>query len=113
MLLLMHGPSREDAPMSLGQALAAEIDRRGISQRAAADLIGVRYQNLSQWIAGKYRPKSEYLAPIARFLHLPVKEVKALRAQSVVDPAKRLEAIEADLAELKDMVLDLARRRQR
>lgn len=102
--------------MTLGQALGIEIERRDVSQREAAEQIGVTQQVLSRWISGQHQPKALYVSAIARFLRVPERQVREMRAEqrptTTAQTNRRLEILEAKVDDLTNLVVsELARRR--
>lgn len=102
--------------MTLGQAIGIEIERRDVSQREVAEQIGVTQQVLSRWISGQHQPKTTYVPAIARFLRIPERQVRELRAvtrpTSAAQTARRLDALERKVDDLTNLVVgELARRR--
>lgn len=67
----------DDAP-GLASALADEIDRRGISQAAAAVILDTTQQTLSKWLNGIHVPARDRLPTIAEFLNRSPEEVDAM-----------------------------------
>lgn len=89
-------------PMSIADALVAQRQARGdISQEAAAEAIGTTKQTIGRWEKGA-QPAPEWVSPLAKFLRLPVEEVRILRRSA--GPADRLDQIEARLGELEELV---------
>jgi transcriptional regulator with XRE-family HTH domain len=93
--------------MSIGQALSQEIERRGISHRSAAEIVGVTQQSFSKWVNDLNRPGPEHLASIARFLHLKVEDVRRMRANGAGNLEQRMSRIEGELAELRRAITRL------
>lgn len=96
----------EDHAMTIGQALAVEIERRDITQAEAAAQIGVSQQVLSRWIADAYTPKANYSPALARFLRITQAEVRDLRAKSA---QKRAPVDRAELDRIERKIDDLTR----
>lgn len=61
-------------------ALAVEIEYRGISARRAAELLGVSHQTVPNWLKGNTTPplNAETQAAFARFLDVSPREVVEL-----------------------------------
>lgn len=89
--------------MTIAEAIRNEIDRRAISQVEAAALIGVRQQTISRWAIGELLPAPEYLPVLAKFLHVPVADVKQMRAgaRRSRDIGARLDQIENRLSRIE------------
>lgn len=101
--------------MTLAEALGAEIDRRRISHREAAEEIGVAQQSFSRWAAGEARPRPEYRQDLIRFLHVSAREYDALweasgRPRGDRRTAARLSALESEVGELRKVLLAVAAR---
>lgn len=80
-------PRRID--MGLGELIAAEIERRGINQREAAQEMGVADSPLSKWLRpGSPRPSPESCAKIARFLGMTTAEVQQVAGYPMEDIAE-------------------------
>lgn len=98
---------------SLGQALLAECKRRGISQAQAARDFGVHRQAFSDWVNGKRDPAKSYAPAIARFLRVPVKEVRATltrpRADRITVLEERVASLERALTALERALAPRAR----
>ena len=105
--LASTGVNADNHPVSIGQALRQEIERRGISHREAAEQIGVRQQSLSKWVTEINRPGPEHLPALARFLHQPIAEVREMRANGAPRLEDRMTAIEDELAELRKAITRL------
>jgi transcriptional regulator with XRE-family HTH domain len=72
--------------MGLGALLAAELERRGITQVQAAEEMGVGEPSLSRWLnPNSPRPSIESCAKLAGFLRLSLVDVQRL-AGYPVDP---------------------------
>lgn len=99
--------SRHYASMSLGQALKAETETRGISYRRAAELVGASPPTFSKWVTDEHRPGAEWHAPIAKFLHLRVEDVRKMRANGRGSLEDRMTSIEDELAELRKAITRL------
>lgn len=89
--------------MSLSVALDAEVARRGISWTAAAERIGSTQQSLSRWRLGQATPTAEWHAPLAKFLHVPLEELRRMVAtqRNAMDVNARLAALEARVEALE------------
>lgn len=97
-----------NAPMSLSEALQAEVEDRAISWREAGRLLGVPYQTLSNWATGKYRPsRPEDMRAIGEFLGVSARRVREMRALDRRDDAARLDAIEARLSRIEALLTKL------
>lgn len=96
----------QDPTMTIGQAIAVEIERRGITQAEAAEQIGVSQQVLSRWIAGAYTPKPNYSPAIGRFLRITQGEVRTMRAAAA---KKRAPVDRAELDRIEKKIDDLTR----
>ena len=71
---------KQEATGDLARALSEEIARRDQSQREAAEHLGVTQQTLSRWLHRLLIPAAENVPAIARYLHLPIAAVRAMRA---------------------------------
>ena len=57
-------------PMTLGEALRAERDKRGMLQREAAAELGVSQPMFSDWEKDRNEPGGRWLPDLMKFLHL-------------------------------------------
>ncbi len=114
--------ARHAAPVSIGTALHDEMSRRGWTQPETAEHLGVRQQTISRWLTGDNIPAAKHWQVIARFLHVPKEQVRALctdaRSRSGTRGVRRandeLEALRQEvarqgrqLAEIQRMMLQL------
>src|SRR5262245_57263872 len=67
----------EDLP-PLARKLREERSQRGITQAAAADLLGVAQPTYAGWEIGRAAPLERYYHPVADFLGMSVEEVEGL-----------------------------------
>lgn len=96
--------------VTIGQLLREEQLRREISESAAGEVLGISQQTFGRWIAGANVPSSQHWTPIARFVKLPRDEIARLarEAKAGDDPvAKRLGALETEIAEVKALLQQL------
>jgi transcriptional regulator with XRE-family HTH domain len=91
----MDGKKTHNVPMTVGQALDAEIRRRKMTQGEAAEQMGVSKQVVSWWISGRGFPSGENLPKVARFLRMKQDDVIALGQPETVQ--SRVARIESDL----------------
>lgn len=99
--------------MNIGQALRDERLRRGIGQEKAGELCGVRQQTYQRWETGKGRPGPENVIKVAKYLGLSQADTRALigsRLRRTLDD--RVNALEAEVAELKVLLLQALGRHQ-
>lgn len=92
----------------LPRLIRDEIAKRGISQREAAETLGVTQQTVSRWAKGKLVPSTESIPRLARFLHLSTAELRQLRAD--VSPSTSIDRLEERMGELEQLVITLARK---
>ena len=101
----------------LGEALATEIDRRDMSQREAAELLGTTQQTVSKWVNGETVPDTDYIPAIANFLRMSrtqtrdmIKGQRRERVQAKKADRSRLADLERGQVELRGRVDDLTTR---
>lgn len=103
-----------DKKRTLPSLLRGEVADRGISQREAAEIVGVKQQTFSRWMNGKLTPSPESIPALARFLHTTQAEVKRLRAEHARAPEDaviaRLEGIERELRSLARAIRESVQR---
>lgn len=87
---------------ALPRALQDTYLNRGISQREAAEQIGVTQQTFSRWRHGQLIPAPSSIPAIARFLGLPVKEVRAMHAAARREKNQQLRGIESRLENVEE-----------
>ena len=75
--------------MTLAERLAAELTRKDLSQREAADLVGVTQAAFSRWVIGDNIPTSKHWPAIADFLGISRDEVIELVVQAKGSPKPR------------------------
>jgi|SRR5215467_6489603 len=104
----MEAMNHEVTDENLGQALLAECKRRGISQAQAARDFGVHRQAFSDWVNGKRAPAKTYAPALARFLRVPVRDVRAMlarpRADRITTLEHRVESLELALTRLEGLL---------
>lgn len=100
----------------IGEAIAAKIDDLGLRQWEAAEKMGTTQQTVSKWIGGQI-PDREYATPIARFLGLPVADVRSQLSRQRREKgddrrsvAQRLRALESAMHEAEERDEEIARR---
>jgi predicted site-specific integrase-resolvase len=99
----------------IGQRLSDEAQRRGISHETAGEMIGVSQATFSRWCMGANVPAARYWTPIGRFLKIRREEVGTLVAQARTArsprlSAERLDDLEAQVGELRRVMLRIAER---
>lgn len=75
--------------MTLAERLATELTRKDLSQREAADLVGVTQAAFSRWVLGDNVPTSKHWPAIADFLGISRDEVIELVVQAKGSPTPR------------------------
>lgn len=105
--------------VTIGQLLRDEQLRREISESAAGETLGVSQQTFGRWAVGANVPTSQHWTAIARFVKVPRDEVARLcreaklgGSDSSTAVAKRLGALEEDVAEVKDLLRQLLDQRR-
>ena len=68
---------KPDMGTPLAKSIRAARERRGISQQAVADHIGVSRQSVTHWETGKNLPSTEHLMEVCAFLGTSVEALKA------------------------------------
>lgn len=63
---------------TLGEALQAELARQGVSQRYAAEKLGVSQPTFSEWLNDKTAPSGRYLLAVGRWLGADPSELSNL-----------------------------------
>jgi transcriptional regulator with XRE-family HTH domain len=63
---------------SVSELLRDEIEKRDISQREAAEAMGVTQAAVQRWVSGESLPARDNVAAVARFLKKSQAEVKAM-----------------------------------
>jgi transcriptional regulator with XRE-family HTH domain len=106
-----------DVP-DLRAALIAAIQDRDMSQREAAEAIGVSQQALSSWVSGDSIPSRRQSPRLAKWLDLPEEAVRRMRLKAAENQhgsigAARLDHVEEDLDRLGRQVEDIRRTQQR
>lgn len=97
--------------MSFADAFRAELARRGISQTEAAELLGIKQQEASDWARGKRRPSNARVPKVARFLGISARELHAL-IDAEIDLSRRLDELEAEVAGMRADLKRLLRARR-
>jgi transcriptional regulator with XRE-family HTH domain len=102
----------------LRSALIAKIQELDISQREAAEAIGVSQQALSSWVSGDSIPSRRQSPRLAKWLDLPEETVRRMRLKAAENQhggivAVRLDNIEDELDSLVRQVEDIRRTQHR
>lgn len=102
----------------LRSALISKIQDLDISQREAAEAIGVSQQALSSWVSGDSIPSRRQSPRLAKWLDLPEETVRRMRLKAAENQhgsigAARLDHVEEDLDSLARQVEDVRRTQQR
>lgn len=101
--------------VSFDEAMRAEMARRGITQREAAEQLGVSPQDISFWVLRHRVPSKTRIPKVARWLHKPISEVQQmvdrekLVNQRVDELEERMAGLEKALGELRSVVRKRAR----
>jgi len=100
--------------VDLAGLLETERLRRDWSQAQAGKFFKVSQQSYGNWESGKAVPPEGRRTRIAQFLGIAPEAVPKLssRKRSAAAQTARLEALEAKVAHIEDLVLDLHRRRR-
>lgn len=69
-------------PNTIGIAIAKEMARRGLTDHAAADLLGVSQPTISRWRSGKVAPQIRHATRLAPFLGLALPKVERMIEQA-------------------------------
>ena len=109
--------SRMDQP-DLRAALIGKIQELDVSQREAADAIGVSQQALSSWVSGDSIPSRRQSPRLAKWLDLPEETVRRMRLTAAEiqhdgGVPGRLDRIEDELDSLVRQVEDIRRTQHR
>ena len=101
----------------LRSALIRKIQELDLSQREAADAIGVSQQALSSWVSGDSIPSRRQSPRLAKWLDLPEETVRRMRLKAAENQhgsvvATRLDHIEDELDSLVRQVEDIRRTQQ-
>jgi len=102
----------------LRSALIGKIQELDMSQREAADAIGVSQQALSSWVSGDSIPSRRQSPRLAKWLDLPEEAVRRMRLTAAENQhgdvvAARLDHLEEDLDSLGRQVEDIRRTQHR
>jgi transcriptional regulator with XRE-family HTH domain len=102
----------------LRSALIGKIQELDITQREAAEAIGVSQQALSSWVSGDSIPSRRQSPRLARWLDLPEETVRGMRLKAAENQqggiaAERLDHVEDDLESLVRQVEDIRRAQNR
>jgi transcriptional regulator with XRE-family HTH domain len=101
----------------LRSALIDKIHELDITQREAAEAIGVSQQALSSWVSGDSIPSRQQSPRLAKWLDLPEETVRRMRLKAANQHggivAERLDHIEDDLGSLVRQVEDIRRAQSR
>jgi transcriptional regulator with XRE-family HTH domain len=87
-------------------ALIGKIQELDVSQREAADAIGVSQQALSSWVSGDSIPSRRQSPRLAKWLDLPEETVRRMRLKAAENQhggivAERLDHIEEQIEDLR------------
>jgi transcriptional regulator with XRE-family HTH domain len=103
--------------LDLRSALIGKIQELDISQREAAEAIGVSQQALSSWVSGDSIPSRRQSPRLAKWLDLPEETVRRMRLNAAGNQhggvAVRLDHIEDELDSLVRQVEDIRRTQHR
>jgi transcriptional regulator with XRE-family HTH domain len=102
----------------LRSALIRKIQELDISQREAAEAIGVSQQALSSWVSGDSIPSRRQSPRLAKWLDLPEETVRRMRLTAAENQhgsvvAGRLDHIDDELDSLVRQVEDIRRTQHR
>jgi transcriptional regulator with XRE-family HTH domain len=102
----------------LRSALIGKIQELDMTQREAAEAIGVSQQALSSWVSGDSIPSRRQSPRLAKWLDLPEETVRRMRLKAAENQhggivAERFDHIENDLDSLAGQVEDIRRTQQR
>jgi transcriptional regulator with XRE-family HTH domain len=102
----------------LRSALIGKIQKLDLSQREAADAIGVSQQALSSLVSGDSIPSRRQSPRLAKWLDLPEETVRRMRLEATENPhggiaEARLDHIEDELDSLVRQVEDIRRTQHR
>jgi transcriptional regulator with XRE-family HTH domain len=102
----------------LRSALIRKIQELDISQREAAEAIGVSQQALSSWVSGDSIPSRRQSPRLAKWLDLPEETVRRMRLKAAENQhggiaAARLDHVEDELDSLVRQVEDIRRAQHR
>lgn len=102
----------DDATMTLGEALKAQIARRGLSHAEAGAALGVSQAAFTRWANDQSIPHREYVPALAQFLGVSQAEVRAMRARASKGSRveERLSRIEDQLSDLRKAIRRLGER---
>jgi transcriptional regulator with XRE-family HTH domain len=81
----------------LGRAIRSERERRGMSQSALAEAVGVSLQSIGKIERGRSAPSFDTLEAIGRVLAVPVREFFPAGNAAADPPAVRITALLAPL----------------
>lgn len=97
--------------MSISEVLADRLVDEGLTQEAAAQRIGVKQSVVSRWVAGKDAPSDRYVPALVKFTGLTKRQVLDSIHQQKLAGARstpaRITALEAEVAELREMFAEL------
>ena len=101
----------------LRSALIGKIQELDISQREAAEAIGVSQQALSSWVSGDSIPSRRQSPRLAKWLDIPEEAVRKMRLKAAENQhgsvvAARLDHLEEDMDSLGRQVEDIRRTQQ-
>ena len=101
----------------LRSALISKIQELDVSQREAAEAIGVSQQALSSWVSGDSIPSRQQSPRLAKWLDLPEETIRRMRLNAAENHhgsivAARLDHLEEDLDSLVRQVEDIRRTQQ-
>lgn len=102
----------------LRSALIGKIEELDLSQREAAEAIGVSQQALSSWVSGDSIPSRRQSPRLAKWLDLPEEAIRRMRLTAAENQhggivAERLDHIEDELDSLVRQVEDIRRAQHR
>jgi transcriptional regulator with XRE-family HTH domain len=102
----------------LRSALIGKIQDLDVSQREAADAIGVSQQALSSWVSGDSIPSRQQSPRLAKWLDLPEETIRRMRLTAAENQhgnavGGRLDHIEDELDSLVRQVEDVRRAQHR
>jgi transcriptional regulator with XRE-family HTH domain len=102
----------------LRSALISKLQELDLTQREAAEAIGVSQQALSSWVSGDSIPSRRQSPRLAKWLDLPEETVRRMRLKAAENQhsgvvAERFDHIEDDLDSLARQVEDIRRTQHR
>jgi transcriptional regulator with XRE-family HTH domain len=103
----------------LRSALIGKLQELDLTQREAAEAIGVSQQALSSWVSGDSIPSRRQSPRLAKWLDLPEETVRKMRLKAAAEnqhgdiAAARLDHIEDELDSLVRQIEDIRRTQHR